>query len=383
MLKQMNKLFLTTVILAICSLTVFAQDKIADELKVLSDSEQHDKIIEQYALKSKDYSAKSLYYIGLAYYEKKDDKNCIKFMDLSISKDAKDPVPHYYKASILMFMGKYNEAIKSFQTTISLNPNHANSYFKLGHSYNKLGKNDLALEAYKKATEQDKCLDEAYSMIALIYSELKENDKALEAFYVAKEKISKESTQYINVLFNIGLLESLKENYDKAEPMFLELIRLNAKDYRSYAKLIQIYYHRKEYDKAKPYKDKLYEAHRKGELKDNLKDRFCFDRFKWKDKLIEAYERFEEGNKKDIYIKHLFFVVDQEDNVEFTIQTEYSPFSVEQGTPKYVLCMFRGNSHFTFGIYFNNNFKYDDLKKAVIDILEGKVNPVATLRPSK
>jgi tetratricopeptide (TPR) repeat protein len=379
----MNRFFLTTAILTICSLTIFAQDKITEELKTLSDSEQYGKIIEQYAPKSKDYSAKSLYYVGLAYYMTEDDNNCIKFMDLSIRKDDKDPAPHYIRASTLNYMGKYNEAIKGFQAAISLKSDDAKSYSGLGDSYNQLGKNDLALEAYKKATEQEKCPDRPYSMIAQIYSELKENDKALEAFYIAKSKISKKSNSYINALFNIGLLESLKENYEKAEPAFVELIQLDTKDYHSYAKLIQIYYARKEYEKAKPYKDKLYEAHRKGELKDNLEDMFCFDQFKWKDKLIQAFERFEEGNKNDIYNKHLFYVVNQEGKIEFRIQTEYSPISVEQGGIKYLLCMTKGNEHSTFNIGFNDNFNYDDLKKAVIEILEGKVKPTATSKPTK
>ena len=378
----MNKI-LTTTILTICSLTIFAQDKITDELKNLSDNKQYDKIIEQHASKSKDYSAKSLYYIGLAYYMKEDDNNCIKFMDLSIDKDAKDPAPHYIKASTLNYMDKYNEAIKCFQTAISLKPDDAEFYSGLGDSYYQLEKNDLALEAYKKATEQKKCPDRPYSMIAQIYSDLKENDKALEAFYTARSRISKESNSYINALFNIGLLESLKGNYDKAEPAFVELLQLDPTDYHSHAKLIQIYYHRKEYDKAKPYKDKLYEAHKKGVLKENLTDMFCFDQFKWKDKLVQAYERFEEGTKKDIYNKHLFYIVDQDDKIEFRIQTEYSPISVEQGGAKYLLCMTKGNEHSTFNIGFNDNFKYDDLKKAVIDILEGKVKPTATSKPTK
>lgn len=378
----MNKI-LTTFILTICSLTIFAQDKITDELKTLSDNKQYDKIIEQHASKSKEYSAKSLYYIGLAYYMKEDDNNCIKFMDLSINKDSKDPAPYYIKASTLNYMEKYNEAIKCFQTAINLKPDDAEFYSGLGDSYYQLEKYDLALESYKKATEQNKCPDRPYSMIAQIYSDLKQSDKALEAFYTAKSKISKKSNSYINALFNIGLLESLKGNYDKAEPVFVELLELDPTDYHSHAKLIQIYYHRKEYDKAKPYKDKLYEAHKKGVLKENLADMFCFDQFKWKDKLVQAYERFEEGNKKDIYNKHLFYIVNQDDKIEFRIQTEYSPISVEQGGAKYLLCMTKGNEHSTFNIGFNDNFKYDDLKKAVIDILEGKVKPTATSKPTK
>ena len=376
------KNILATFILTICSLTIFAQDKTTEDLKTLSDNKQYDKIIEQHASKAKDYSAKSLYYIGLAYYMKEDDNNCIKFMNLSIDKDPKDPAPFYIKASTLNYMEKYDEAVKSFQSAISLKSDDAEFYSGLGDSYYNLEKLDLALEVYKKATEQKNCPDRPYSFVAQIYSDQKNNDKALEAFYIAKSKIDKKSDSYINALFNIGLLESLKGNYDKAEPAFVELLQLDPNDYHSYAKLIQIYYHKKEYDKAKPYKDKLYEAHKKGLLKDNLKDMFCFDQFKWNDKLIQAYERYEEGSK-DIYNKHLFYVVNQDNKIEYRIQTEYSPISVEQRGSKYLLCRTKGDTHSTFNIGFNDNFKYDDLKKSVIDVLEEKVKPTATSKPTK
>ncbi|MFH6989312.1 tetratricopeptide repeat protein [Flavobacterium collinsii] len=376
------KNILVTLILTISNLTIFAQDKLTTELKTLSDNKQFDKIVEQYASKSKDYSAKSLYYIGLAYYMKEDDNNCIKFMNFSIDKDSKDPASFYIKASTLNYMQKYDDAVKSFQSAINLKSDDAEFYSGLGDSYYNLEKIDLALEAYKKATEQKNCPDRPYSFIAQIYSDQKNNDRALEAFYIAKSKIDKKSNSYINALFNIGLLESLKGNYEKAEPAFVELLQLDSEDYHTYAKLIQIYYYRKEYDKAKPYKDKLYEAHKKKQLKDNLKDMFCFDQFKWNDKLIQVFERYEEGSK-DIYNKHLFYVVNQNDKVEYRIQTEYSPISVEQGGVKYLLCRTKGDTHSTFNIGFNDNLKYDDLKKSVIDILEEKVKPTATSKPTK
>ncbi len=376
------KSILVSLILAICSLTIFAQDKTFDELKALTDDQLYDKIIKLYAPISKDYSAKSLYFIGLAYYMKEDDNNCLKFINLSIEKDSKDPAPFYIKASTLNYMKKFEEAIESFKQAIALEPTKANNYSGLGDSYYNLNKFELAIEAYKKATEQKSCPDRPYTMIAQIYSDQKNNEKALEAFYIAKTIIDKKSDSYINALFNIGLFESLKGNYDKAEPAFVEQLQLDSTDYHSFAKLIQIYYHKLEYDKAKPYKDKLYEAHKKGLLKDNLQDMFCFDQFKWNDKLIQAYERYEEGSK-NIYNKHLFYVVNQDKNIEYRIQTEFSPFSDEQGGSKYLLCRTKGDTHSTFNIGFNDNFNYEDLKKSVIDILEDKVKPTATSRPNK
>lgn len=366
----------------IASLTVFAQDKTTNELKTLKDSNQYDKIISEYASKCADCSAKSLYYIGLAYYMKEDDDNCLNFMNKSIDKDAKDSRPFYIKASTLNYMKRYDDAVTIFLSAIALKSDDAEYYSGLGDSYYNLEKLDLALEAYQKATNQKNCPDRPYSYIAQIYSDQKNNEKALEAFYVAKSKISKESTSYVNALFNIGLFESLKGNYDKAEPQFVELLQLDAKDFHTYAKLIQIYYHQKEYDKAKSYKDRLYVAYKNGELKDNMKDMFCFDQFKWKGKLIQAFERFEEGSK-DIYNKHVFYVVNENDDIEYRIQTEFSPISVEQGGFKYLLCRTKNNIHSTFNIGFNDNFKYEDLKKSVVDVLEEKIQPAASSTPSR
>jgi len=371
-----------TFILTICSLTIFSQDKITYELKTLTDSKQYGKIISQYASKCSDCSAKSLYYIGLAYYMKEDDNSCLKFMISSINKNPKDPAPNYITASTLNYMKKYEEAIEYFNQAIDLEPTKANNYSGLGDSYYNLEKLDLALDAYKKATEQKECEDRAYSYIAQIYSDQKNNEKALEAFYVAKSKISKESNSYQNALFNIGLLESLKGNYDKAEPAFVELLQLDPTDFHTYSKLIQIYYHREEYEKAKPYKDILFTAYKKEELKGNMKDMYCFDQFKWNDKLIQAFERFEDGSK-DVYNKHVFYIVNHDGNIDYRIQTEYSPISVEQGGPKYLLCRTMGDTHSTYNIGFNDNLKYDDLKTSVIAVLEEKVKPTATSKPSK
>jgi len=368
---------LTTVILTISSLTIFAQDKITEELKTLTANNQYDKIIELYASKSKECSARALYLIGQAYYMKENDEKCIKFMNLSIEKDPNDPAPYYIKASTLNYMKNYEDAIPCFLEAIKLKKDDAEFYSGLGDSYTRLEKNSLAIEAYKKATEIKDCSFRPYSMLGQLYLDLAQNDKALEAYYNAKSKITDKSDSYINILFNIGLLESLQGNYEKAEPNFLEIIKLDSTDYHSYAKLIQIYYHRGEYEKAKPYKEKLYTAHKKGLLKDNLVDMFCIDQFKWNEKLIQVFERYQE-NSTDIFEKLRFYIKDANGKIEYKIQTEYSPISAEQGGAKYLLCMTKGNTHSTFNIGFNDDFKYDDLKKSVIDILENKVKAAAT-----
>lgn len=78
------KNIIATLILTVYSLTIFAQDKTTENLKILSDNKQFDQTIAQHAYKLNNYTVKSLYYIGHAYYTKEDDNNCLKFTNLSI-----------------------------------------------------------------------------------------------------------------------------------------------------------------------------------------------------------------------------------------------------------------------------------------------------------
>lgn len=371
---------ITALFLTIFSLTVMAQDDQTTVIQELYDNQKYDEIINGHASKAKEYSAKTMYYIGMAYYMKADDNNCIKYMNMSIDKDPSDPDAHYIKGMTYNYMGQFDNAIKSFNKAIEIHKTNGEYYSGLGDSYFNLDNLDKALETYQKATKQENAPDRSFSMLPQIYNSLNQKDKALEAFYIAKEKISKETDSYINVLYNIGLLELIAENYEKAEKAFIELVELAPNDYHSYAKLIQIHYARKQYDKAERLRKKLYDAHRKGLLIDNMKDMFCFDQFKWNDKLIQVFEKFAEP-EGELYYKHLFYVVNKDNEIEYRIQTENSVISVELGGPKYILGMDKGDTHSTFNVGFNEDFKYDDLKSTVIEILEGKLTPGASSRP--
>ena len=370
---------ITVFLLTFLSLMVMAQDDQTTELKGLYENQKYDEIIDRYASEAKKHPAKAIYYIGMAYYMKMDDNNCAKYMAMSIDKDPTDSDAHFIKGMTYNYMAQFDNAIKSFNKAIELNNTSSDYYSGLGDSYFNLDNLDKALEAYQKAIKQEKTSDRPFSMIPQIYNSLNQKDKALEAFYIAKNKISKETDSYITVLYNIGLLELLGESYEKAETAFTELVEQVPNDYHSYAKLIQIHYARKQYDKVKPLREKLYDAYGEGLLKDDMKDMFCFDQFKWNDKLIQVFERFAEP-EGELYYKHLFYVVNKGDEVECRIQTENSVISVEFGGPKYILGMDKGNTHSTFNVGFNEDFKYEDLKSTVIDILEGKLKIAASSR---
>ena len=138
-----------------------------------------------------------------------------------------------------------------------------------------------------------------------------------------------------------------------------------------------MYYAKKEYDSASPLRDTLYKAYAKGRLRKTLKDRFCFDQFKWKDNSIQAFEKFETPRYKG-NAKLVFDIFDKEGNMVSSVQTEYNPLLVELGTDlKYELGESIGNKEEVFSKQFGDKINYDELKQAVLDALEGKLKPIA------
>jgi tetratricopeptide (TPR) repeat protein len=230
------------------------------------------------------------------------------------------------------------------------------------------------------------CDQQTYSMRGLVYTQRREYDKALEAWYLARLTSGKGTEYYSTALYNIWQLEWKKGSFAPAESAFNDLIQQchsskecpvdDCYDYYACARVIQIYYRLEEYEKAKPYKAKLYEAHRKGYRADHLKEMFCFDSFEWRDKVVEAFERYEESDTT-VYAKHIFFLKNQWGEEEFRIQSVYSPGTDWRRGDQYVMCKLSGQTHSTFDIRFKRDAGYADMKKAVIQILDGKARPMS------
>lgn len=368
-------LILVLNLIILTSNNLLSQNEVDSKIAELIKQDQYETIISDYANNNLNlYSAKSLYNIGFSYYMLNNDSCCLKYMDLTIKKDSLMAAAYFTKGATYTYMNKLEEAIPFLEKAISLETDSsklAHSYRYLGFSFYHLNKVDSAIKTYQKAIINDKENALPYIMIAQLYSDSGKEDKALECYYLGRKNSSNKYVEYSTILFNIGLYEQLKGNYKEAEIAYKELIETSPTDYHAYAKLIQVYNHNKEYDKIVPLKDVLYTAHEEGLIKDeNLEDMFCIDQFTHNGKQIRVYERYEDGHSKNIYYKIIFYILDANEEIDYQIQTEYSPAAVAFGEGKYMLCANKDGTHINYGIGFGENPSYESIKNTVIKILD-------------
>gem|GEM_PF-1400351 len=78
--------------------------------------------------------------------------------------------------------GKYEDAIKKFNSAIDSKPDYAEAYFLIGFCYYSLGNYKKAAEAYKNAIRINPELYVGHSYLGLAYVELDQFDNAIKAF---------------------------------------------------------------------------------------------------------------------------------------------------------------------------------------------------------
>jgi tetratricopeptide (TPR) repeat protein len=377
------KLYLAGLI-TLFSSVLQAQTDLADTLQSLYRSQNYDAVIKFKPKKGQELSAKAFYFKGMAHYMKSEDAEAMKYFDMAIQKGPADYDMYYYKGMLLYYAKKYEEAIPLFDKAIAMLPDEPDFYIGKGDSYYSLGKRDSAAFYLEKAAALPHCKTRAFRLLGNLYEENKSYGLALDNFQKALALLTPEDEDYQDCSYNVGLTQLMLGNGEAAKTILEKHVSQFPADYHAVAKLIQAYYNLGEFDKAVPYKKVLYEKHAENKLTDGMKKMFCFDQFSWNGKRVMAFENFDEPNETNMS-KHHFYVTGDSGKIDFKIDSETSEAVKMSGANnKYVLCLVKNEVHYTYWQYvFNDDYKYPELKAAVLAILDDKVRPGASFQPAK
>jgi Tfp pilus assembly protein PilF len=105
-------------------------------------------------------------------------------------------------------MGKYEKAVQAFNEALKIDKSDVKIYNNLGMALSKLGRYELAMEAFKKCGDESK----AYNNIGFVYLKMGERDKAIRSF---EKAIESRPTFYLKASEN---LKKAKMERDHTQP---------------------------------------------------------------------------------------------------------------------------------------------------------------------
>lgn len=347
-----------------------------DDIKVMFQNEQYQRIIDTYANTPRNLSSEELTYVAQSYSYISDLGNAHKYIDLAINKDKKSSKALYVKGVIYNMEGKPEQAIENLNKAIALSPKSSEYYAELGDVYFSMDNDEEALDNYRKAIGLPNSAERAYFMIGAVYAGQDNLRSALDAFYIAKSKVQKDKELYVTILYNIGNIEYNNRNYKNAIDAYKELMEYFPDDYYSLEKLVQCYNALGLYDASDVSKTKLYEAYEKGDLSSSsMSDMFCLDQFSVGNKGVLVYERFEEVDCRS-FVKNIFYVTDTSGNIESIITLKYEPSESDGSKGHFEAILEKGSDQYRFNTVFEGGVRYSTLKPYISDIIAGKVETI-------
>ncbi|MCG9881677.1 MAG: tetratricopeptide repeat protein, partial [Bacteroidia bacterium] len=343
-----------------------------------------DAIIQHIPSQDQVISAKAIYFIAMSHYMLADDKLAVSYMDSAINMGPADYNMYYYKGRALINIDKAKASLYCFEKAIEGLPDEPDFYAGKALAFQKLKKIDSAQFYYAKAHSFPNCKALNYILSGDLFQENCNIPSALVKYEQALNKLDKSDELYPVALFLNGLMNKLMGNINIADSLFNQVLLFNTTSYQTIAHRILIYYSWKQFDKAMPYKQKLYEAHANSNLPGSSGEMFCIDQFVWNGKVVvvlESFNKYERG----FATKHQFVIKNDkcEPDLALLTQTLISESSEKNGL-KYKLVKFNYKPRVIYNydqLTFKENYEYVELKNSVLDILNNKIKPTNSYSP--
>ncbi len=169
-------------------------------------------------LDRKPYCEVAWHQLGKQYFTEKDYKKALAAFDFAIISDDTFVGAYFEKGKVLEKQKQYELAIENYKITLALEEPTSFALLRIGHCYEKLGQDDLAVNYFYKTVHEDPLLDKGWIAITKFYYKKRNYLKAL--YYTNKAtNIDSENIVYwkLYALINhrLNFLEEAEYGYKK------------------------------------------------------------------------------------------------------------------------------------------------------------------------
>jgi tetratricopeptide (TPR) repeat protein len=328
---------------------------------------------------------------GEVYFLLGNDGQAARYYDAAIALDAKRPEFHFKKGMLLLRRRcDPAGAAREFQTVVELDPKHAQGWFELGEAKNTTDDYSRALQAYEKAIALDPSYADAHFAAGRALLDLNRREDALKTFQRTVEL----EPQNVNAHYNLG--QTLQDLGRHAESLaaFRRVCELSPDDYRACAKVMQCCEALGQKEQRDREHAHLLELFKAGKCDGKLL--YCRDQFAADKNWVMALEYFEMdfSGQDNRLVRYSFIVRESPWGKEkplfritlgsYNATTEHGRASGKLGPDErywHLDCYYPDNKHETFA-FFKREPPYDDVKRLVVEILDGKREAISSMTPT-
>lgn len=130
------------------------------------------------------YSQVAWHQLGKQYLVKEMLVEALAAFDFAIISDESFIGAYFEKGKVLERMGKYNEAIENYETTIKIEDPTSHAYLRIGKCHEKLQNHDLAKYYFYQTVHEDPLLDKGWLAITEFYTKKNNYERGL--YYINK-----------------------------------------------------------------------------------------------------------------------------------------------------------------------------------------------------
>jgi tetratricopeptide (TPR) repeat protein len=157
--------------------------------------------------------------LGRQYFAIKEFKKAETAFDFAIISDDTFIGAYLEKGKVLEKQNRYNEAIEQYKITLALDDPTSFALLRIGHCYEKMGLDELAVQFFDKTVEEDPLLDKGWIAITKFYSKKQNYQKAL---YFINKAIAIDSDNvlywklYAQINLRLNFLEEAEHGYQRS-----------------------------------------------------------------------------------------------------------------------------------------------------------------------
>lgn len=187
-------------------------------------------------------------------------------LQIELEPDAQEAEKRYQNGLELMKAGQYDEALKSFESILSVHEN-AEVYYNMGFINSVKELYEEALKCFRRATQVNNSYARAYKMMAEVQVKLGRNDLAEEnlrqagAIFMERrqdqeaeevfQQVIKINPDTINVFNGLGIIYRRQGKFKEAIQQYKKALRVHPEDEHIFYNLSRVYLETKDYKNAK------------------------------------------------------------------------------------------------------------------------------------